>query len=236
MSSELSTCKACGKNVAKSVSRCPHCGETLKKTSNLKKLLVGSIVLMAILTGYNALSGNSDKSISQNGQSIAKTQTLTPSKSQVATPYQQTSRELLWNFKDINVKTNGNIQVAVIKLRDYANSKDKAIQVDVENIFKRPWEHYGKIVKISGQAVIVQDYPPEGDIAKAFGGSAGEIVLVAGNGSTLIDFVIAGSTGNVKVGDQIAIYGYPVGLIDVQNKLGGKTTELAVVGNKVEFR
>jgi hypothetical protein len=43
-----------------------------------------------------------------------------------------------------------------------------------------------------------------------------------------------GSTNNLKNGDTVSLYGYPIGLVDVDNKSGGKTTQLAVVGNSYD--
>ena len=97
-------------------------------------------------------------------------------------------------------------------------------------VFKEPWKYYGKIVKITGVVAIVQDYPPGSAVTKAIGGPASEMAIMANDG-TYIDFIMLGDSGNVKTGEEVSIYGYPVGQDNVQNKLGGTTTELVIVGN-----
>ncbi|HPQ11789.1 MAG TPA: hypothetical protein PLQ98_10745, partial [Bacillota bacterium] len=64
-------------------------------------------------------------------------------------------------------------------------------------------------------------------------GEVGELVLM-NEDWTLIDYLNVGSTGDINVGDAVVVYGYPVGLVEVDNKLGGKTTQLVIVGNAAE--
>lgn len=136
-----------------------------------------------------------------------------------------------WNMSDLNVASNGNLPIAIQILKSSSTSiKSDSKNPAPDKVFKEPWTYYGKVVKISGVVAIVQDYPPDSNVSKAMGGSASEMVLVANDG-TYVDFLMMGDSGNVKTGDTVSIYGYPVGQDNVTNKLGGKTTELVIVGN-----
>jgi len=143
-------------------------------------------------------------------------------------------KQSAWNTKDVNIESNGNISIAVRELKNSGDIKSRAENVPPATVMKSPWKYYGKIVKLTGEVGIAQDYPPGSDISKSFGGGeVGELVLV-NEDSTFIDYINVGSTGDINVGDKAVVYGYPVGLVEVGNKLGGKTTQLVIVGNVVE--
>ncbi|ARU61785.1 hypothetical protein CBW65_12670 [Tumebacillus avium] len=141
-----------------------------------------------------------------------------------------------WNKKEIDVVDNGNIPVAVDVLKGAGDIKAQATTPAAGEVFKAPWNHYGKVVKLTGAVAIVQEYPPESDIAAALeSDSVSEMVLIAEDG-TLIDFIASTSSGDVQVGSTVAVYGYPVGHVTVDNKLGGQTEQLAIVGNAFDIQ
>jgi hypothetical protein len=144
-----------------------------------------------------------------------------------------TKPKLSWNTEDLNIETNGNVSVAIDFIKELANPKQTVEAVTPTESFKAPWKYYGKIIKVTGLAAIVQEYPPGSDLYKATGGECGEIVLVTDDG-TYIDYLHIGSTGKTKVGDAVVLYGTPVGQVEADNKLGGKTTELVIVGKTIE--
>ncbi len=132
-----------------------------------------------------------------------------------------------WNTSDVNIETNGNIAVAAQLLANTQPDelKQNITEPDPALVMKAPWEYYGKPIKVTGYVSIVQDYPPNSDIANAInnGNTVGEIVFIpdnAANSITILDYLHLGSTGDIKVGDHVAVYGYAVGLADVENKLG----------------
>lgn len=131
-----------------------------------------------------------------------------------------------WNMEDLEIATNGNLPVAIAALN--SGLEKLPAKVAAEIVFKRPWDFYGKEVCFTGLVGIVQDYPPGNEISKLFGGSVSEIVMV--DGETVIDGILKGSSGNVSIGDKATICGTPAGHVEVENRLGGKTTQLAVVG------
>jgi predicted nucleic acid-binding Zn-ribbon protein len=144
---------------------------------------------------------------------------------------EQAAKNPNWNKKDIYVTDNGNFPLAVNLLKAVGViSKQQITNADAGDVFKAPWNYYGKPVTFSGSVVIVQDYPPDSDNAKI--GLNSEVIIVADDG-TYIDIVGTISSGKVKVGTGISVIAYPIGLVNVTNKLGGKTDELMVVTNKL---
>ena len=188
------------------------------------KMLVWLGVLVLILFGLVGC-GDSFKQGYEQGKEAAQGQIAKPTESQ---------NQSAWNTKDVNIESNGNISIAVRELKNSGDIKSRAENVPPATVMKSPWKYYGKIVKLTGEVGIAQDYPPGSDISKSFGGGeVGELVLV-NEDSTFIDYLNVGSTGDINVGDKAVVYGYPVGLVEVDNKLGGKTTQLVIVGNVVE--
>ncbi|MGE5606054.1 MAG: hypothetical protein ACM3YE_10215 [Bacteroidota bacterium] len=147
-----------------------------------------------------------------------------------------TNTDLSWNVRDLNVQTNGNLEVAS-KILDVISPevlKNQSEEPSAANVYKAPWKYYGKKLKISGEVTLVQEYPPGSAIASAFGGSeVGELVFVTDD-NTIVDYVLLGSTGNIIVGNRVNTYGYCTGHIEVENKFGGKTTQLMVIGKVAE--
>ncbi len=151
---------------------------------------------------------------------------------------QSVQRKPVWNTVDINAETNGNLLVAAEVLRD--QSPAEVMQAADSTVlpataFKSPWKFYGKPLAFTGVVGIAQAYPPGSDISQIFGGGeVAELVLVATDGSTIIDFLLLGDSGDLNVGDMVTVYGYVVGQVEVQNKMGGQTTQLMMVGNAAE--
>ncbi len=146
----------------------------------------------------------------------------------------ETNQTLEWNTKDVNVESNGNLPIAVTLLNNDSDIKSKAESVDPAAVMKAPWKYYGKIIKFTGVVGIAQEYPPGSDISDAVGGSeVGELVITTED-MTFIDYLHIGSTGEANVGDSVTIYGYPIGIVEVENKLGGTTQELCVIGKLIE--
>lgn len=133
----------------------------------------------------------------------------------------------VWNMEDPELATNGNLPVAIAALN--SGLVKLPAKVSAEVVFKRPWDFYGKEVCLTGTAAIVQDFPPGNEVSQLFGGSVSEIVMLTTDG-TVVDGILKGTTGNVSVGDEVSICGTPAGRIEVDNQLGGKTTQLALVG------
>ncbi len=149
---------------------------------------------------------------------------------------ENTKNQPSWNTKDLNIETNGNMRIALNCLQSLDPSE---IKLNAENIspasaLKTPWKYYGKILKVSGTVGYAQEYPPGSDISEAFGGGeVGELSILTDD-MTPISFMQIGSTGDINVNDYVVVYGYPVGLVELENSLGGTITQLAIVGKVAE--
>lgn len=137
-----------------------------------------------------------------------------------------------WNVKELDALENGNIFIAVKQTKAIGDIKRMSISVNAENVAKAPWTYYGKIVQIRGEVGFVQEYPPGSDFAKMLGGNASEVALSTNDG-TIVSFLFMGSARNIRKGDSVTIYGFPVGLGEAQNLMGGASTRLIVVGNSI---
>ena len=215
----MKNCKACKKEIDSTATKCPYCQTDQRGWRSRHKILTAIIGIIGVLLLISVVAA-------RNGNNNTKTSSDSNTPEKVASS---------WNTEELDIAKNGNIAVAVNLLKGLTSTgiKDKAETPDPATVMKTPWKYYGKIVKMQGEVGIVQDYPPGGDIAKALGGEGSEIVFVTEDG-TPVDYAHMGSTGDVKVGDTVIIYGYPVGQVEVDNQIGGKTTQLVVVGKTVE--
>lgn len=209
-------CKACKKEIDSSATKCPYCQSDQRSWRSRHKILtviIGIIGILLVISVVTASKGG-DKTSTDNKTS--QTQST-------------------WNTKELDALKNGNIPIAVNLLNDASNAdiKGKAENLDPATVFKTPWDHYGKILKFQGETSFVQDYPPDSDTSKALGGAGSEIVFTTEDG-TIVDFLKIGSTGSIKEGDTVVVYGYPVGRMEVPNRVGGTFTQLIIVGKVVE--
>lgn len=62
MNNNMTTCKACGKEIAKGVKTCPHCGKDQRNFFMKHKIIsiIGIIVVLCIIGGALGSKGNSD--------------------------------------------------------------------------------------------------------------------------------------------------------------------------------
>lgn len=69
--SQLVNCKACGKEIAKGVKKCPHCGKDQRNFFMKHKIITG-ILVIAILVGIgSALGNNEPKKVGENNKTAA---------------------------------------------------------------------------------------------------------------------------------------------------------------------
>ena len=143
---------------------------------------------------------------------------------------QETSRQD-WNTSENDAAENGNIAVAVNWIRRNSNLRQRAIAPQPQMVAKTPYNYYGQIVKLTGTVAVVQDFPSGSDFGQSLGGqNASDIVTMTADG-TIVELFCMKSSGNMRIGDAVYLYGYPVGVTDVQNRLGGNDVHLIVVGN-----
>lgn len=69
---KLVNCKACGKEIAKGVKKCPHCGKDQRSFFGKHKIVTGILVIVILIILGTALGGNKGTSTSSNSGSSAK--------------------------------------------------------------------------------------------------------------------------------------------------------------------
>ncbi|WP_195892702.1 hypothetical protein [Desnuesiella massiliensis] len=193
-------------------------------------IVVGIIIAICIVAAVGNSNDSSTRQTDKNnvGQSNLSTNSTNtkPTKDEVQKP--------TWNTTETDIEKNGNISIAVDIIKSNADLKSIATIPEPTAVAKAPWNYYGKVVKISGKITDIQEYPAGSDWSKLLGGKeAGQIVIISDDG-TITDMFVMGSTGNLKNGDRVSLYGYPIGLSDVENRLGGKNTQLFIVGNSFD--
>lgn len=142
---------------------------------------------------------------------------------------QETQKTLQWNKSDPDPLKNGNMKIAAEELKKYDTLANIAERQDVSMVYKSPWDYYGKVIAFAGTVAVAENNPPDSNVSKALGGESCEVVIQYGE-DIIVDGIIAGNANSIKVGQQVTIYGYPVGRTEVKNKMGGSFTHLVVVG------
>lgn len=79
MNNNMTTCKACGKEIAKGVKTCPHCGKDQRNFFMKHKIIsaIGVIVVLCIIGGALGSKGNSDDTKPTTSSKSAQTSTST---------------------------------------------------------------------------------------------------------------------------------------------------------------
>lgn len=217
---EMKLCKVCLKDVAKSAKTCPHCGAKLKM-GVLKKVGIGFGVII-VLCVVASLASPKD-STTQSTTTSANTQ-----------PVKKAESKPTWNTTETDAMKNGNLDVAISLLKTAGDIKQNAQTCDAASVMKTPWNYYGKIIKITGSVAVVQDYPAGSDYSKRLGSKDASDIVISTQDSTTVELLSTAPSGSIKVDDTITIYGYAVGISDVENKVGGKDPHLFLVGNSFD--
>lgn len=186
----------------------------------MKKFLAMTSVAIFLLTGCGSSSSSDTKSTPSKQEQVQQ------SKPAVA------EKEPAWNTEDLDPTTSGNLEMAIITFRNKPDVQSSAVDAIAADVMRRPWDYYGQAVRFSGQVAVLQDYPPGHNISKALGGESCEIVMTADDGVTIIDGMLLGNTKGLQIGDYVTFCGYPCGILEVDNKIGGKFSHLVVVGRR----
>lgn len=130
----LVECKACGKEIAKGVKKCPHCGKDQRNWFMRHKILsfIGVIILISIIGGIASGGNNSDTN---------RTSTSSGTKGKTETIYKVN--------QPITVNENAEVVITKVEQRDqvgsqYVNKKASeggtliAAQLTVKNISDKP--------------------------------------------------------------------------------------------------
>jgi|GEM_PF-2679350 len=120
MSNEMTTCKACGKEIAKGVKKCIHCGKD-QRNFFLKHKIISFIIIIAIIvavsTSLNSNDTNSNKSVT-TGVAIAPVQekAIEISASLLLKAYEDNEIKADKDYKDKLVSVSGTIDSISVML------------------------------------------------------------------------------------------------------------------------
>lgn len=185
----------------------------------MKKLL--AILIICVLS-FGILGCGGDEPQKETTSSSSSSTPQETKKTEVNT------QNLNWNKSEIDATKNGNILIAAQLVAKDSNLAAKAEQANPDEVIKRPWDYYGKVIAFTGQVGYMQDYPTESEFGQAFNGDAFELVMTSGD--TIVDIIGKGSTAGISDGQTITTYAYPVGVTEVPNKVGGSFKHLIVIG------
>jgi len=88
------------------------------------------------------------------------------------------------------------------------------------------------MIEIKGTVNSVQDYPPNSELTKKFGGGdVNELGLLCSDNETYVDALLLGTSGDMKVGDQVTVKGLPVGQVPMKITTGGEIAGLVLIGD-----
>jgi hypothetical protein len=136
-----------------------------------------------------------------------------------------------WNTKDLEIRDNGNLAVAVRYMKATPDLRTGARMSPAADVAKTPWNYYGTVVRLTGTVGVVQDYPPQSEVATALQSREASEIVASCEDGTIIDLFCSRGSGSVRVGDVVTLYGYPIGITEVPNRIGGTFTHLVLVGN-----
>jgi hypothetical protein len=144
---------------------------------------------------------------------------------------QQSQPSYEWNTSDIDAIQNGNIAVAVHYINQNPNLRQYAATFSPASVAKTPYSYYGRAGVFSGVVAVVQDEPPGSDFSQAVGGQNASDIVMETNDGTIVEMFCMKASGYIRVGSTVNLYGYPVGVTEVPNRVGGTFTHLILVGN-----
>jgi TPR repeat protein len=133
-------------------------------------------------------------------------------------------RQYEWNKTEIDVPKNGNGAVAVYWLMRDPAIRESASTPPLELLAKNPLDYLGKVVKLTGKVVDVRDYPAGSEMA--VGGKETSVIMIQCIDQTLASSFCMKSSGNMKVGDSVNLFGYPVGKIQEELVLFGNDYDI----------
>ncbi|WP_228125191.1 DUF2628 domain-containing protein [Candidatus Methylospira mobilis] len=189
-------------------------------------ILIGALTIAVIAAVFYNNSTSSNRiyfSLNQNESAIST------SGADINSGKELTTQAYEWNTQDVDVASNGNIKLAVKQLKSNAPITENT-QVAADTAWKAPWKYYGQVLCFSGEAALVEDYPPGSDISKVLVSNQTSEVVIETNDGSIVDLLSTNGSGSLKAQETTTVCGFPVGRSEVENKLGGKFTHLVLVG------
>ena len=134
-----------------------------------------------------------------------------------------------WNTIDSDVTTNGNALRAFVLYETKKNNATPKSPLP-SSVFNKPSNYYGKYLQLSGTVKAVLPSSPPSRLESLTIGSSSEIVVLANDGRTLIDFFLIGRNQNFSPGAPLTLYGYTSGTRYVPNPQGISSPALVLIG------
>ena len=139
--------------------------------------------------------------------------------------------QLDWNRQETDAMKNGNIPFGIRTILANPALRSKAKTQDPQMVAKTPWNYYGQVVKLTGQVAVVQDFPQGSDFGQMLGGHDASDIVISSQDGTIVELFCMKPSGKMRIGDRVNLYGYPTGVTEVPNRLGGNDVHLILVGN-----
>ncbi|MEI7832215.1 MAG: hypothetical protein WCJ56_03320 [bacterium] len=213
--------------------------EVPKKAFPWKGVGIGVGIFIALGVIGNLAGGDKDKpqsgqatKQSTNADSTANQQTTNADVPKAAKT-EPVSKTVNWNTTDLNFVSNGNMELAIDVLNQQRQTRTLQLtSPDPATVMKAPWRFYGQMIEIKGTVNSVQDYPPNSELTKKFGGGeVNELGLLCSDNETYVDALLLGTSGDIKVGDQVTVKGLPVGQVPMKITTGGEIAGLVLIGD-----
>jgi hypothetical protein len=146
----------------------------------------------------------------------------------------KSSSETTFNTLEKDAISSGNYRVATLKVNESKPKEimKKVISTNISKITKSPFQHIGKVVKLRGNVMMVQELPPDDNRVGAWA----EVLLLADNpnspyGTTTIDYFYKGDINKIDANTELTIFGYFTGTYYSKNAFGVDVEGIVVVGN-----
>jgi len=135
-----------------------------------------------------------------------------------------------WDVENMDAMKNGNIDRAIAKLNEIGDIREKAETVSLEQLNRRLWDYIGKPVKAEGYVVYANDYPSTHAISKMFNVQTSAEIQFATEELLFCSFISNTPSGALRQNDHVTVYGIPVGKASGENKMGGTSEHIVIVG------
>lgn len=113
----LTPCKSCGKEIAKGVKKCPHCGKDQRNFFMKHKIITGILALVVLGGIGNALGGNDSSTPSTDTNKSAVTDTNKPATT-------ETKKEEVKEFYAVNEEVKLNDAIVKVTKVEKSNGSD----------------------------------------------------------------------------------------------------------------
>lgn len=134
-----------------------------------------------------------------------------------------------WNLQDLDVTKNGNALRALLFLE--TNKISSFASPSPSSVLNKPSDFYGQYLQFSGTIKSARSYSPQNNLESIIIGNSTEMIMIASDGTTIIDCFLIGNNTNPTSGVSVTVNGYSPGIRYAQNTQGGVTPELVFIGH-----